>query len=1232
MKIKGTRKKQRIASSVMAVILSFIMMTEPVLATDNGGVTTTSAPEIYASTPNRDDILGGDGDFEEGVTINVNSASGGTWNRTAKGSNGCAASIVKVDDAPSGEYCLYYEYAAAGDPEPSLMYKNYPSIIAAGQTYTLELYVKRMSAEAVPYIQLWERKDGGAAGLIDKFDLLPEGTEATKNIGEWVKITHEFTTGTAVEGANQMRLEIRGLTTAGTSCYFDNLTVVGKKTPSEVAADAFLDKVAAEKAASMQVIQDDGDPTVRKEAIDGVANLLINGDFTMGVENWVPNKHSADYYRWSSSCGTGGIEGVIGPDGAESVEGDGCMEVLPRADRSPAIKHMAYDIQGGAEYQLTFNYKIDAGTTAVPSLQFECFVNTEEPGDTGHIGDIEFDKAPTEFVNDGKWHSYTYRVRVPARTEYMEVFVGQLLGSNGSVYYDDVTFCMTNSASLIYLNQDMKFFYTDMQDENTLLTATVQTNFFPEYADGNVVFQVYDGQTEVWKSEPVAVSDSIATVELPLSNLAEIDTPYVIKATLFDNDTEIDATSRTVYMYDRPTALDENGNYIKFGEDFVPVMGYHVYDANVYSAFGIVDIEHFGVVGEAGMNVIPMRIGETAEQCVATLDYLQSLGLKGMVSLYHSRLPAGHEDNIARTIEVISDERVRNHPALFGYNIADEPFIHELDARQSLENSYRLIRQYDTENIITFVEDLEYMIPESSSFADALIVDPYYAAAGASIYNIIKQAKDDMNFAKPLWGLFQTYIHHTGYFNTLDDVRNNNYQALFAGADGYGYFSISDSGNVSYSYLDQMDDWKDLSWPTTEGYIPLWEVKTPDNAGAGAEVWEGLKSFTAKEAPIIDAYFAAGKGTKTAEEINIEAGYMYHAWTAEDGTDYLAVLNVKGDDVHVDIPVSGASAKIVAGREDTQLYAVTDGELSLDLVNVEALLLEMTDIPASGEAEYALGTGEAVSVKVDADALDGVAVGDTALEADKDYTVDADADTLTFSEEYLEALLPGDYVVKLTYGDVSVEAVLTILAEELSVVTEKSDLGYQKGDEEGAKIYSTGTFSRFQGIKKDGVEVDSANYTAEEGSTVITFTKAYMESLSDGEHVFELVFRDGSINATVQVTTVADEPAPTEAPTEAPTAAPTAAPTEAPTVAPTEAPTTAATEAPSVEPNGDTADDESSDVNDTTDAVADTPSGNSTAGTPETGDDSNMLLWCILFVFAIAGILAIGFVYRRKQK
>ena len=524
---------------------------------------------------------------------------------------------------------------------------------------------------------------------------------------------------------------------------------------------------------------------------------------------------------------------------------------------------------------------------------------------------------------------------------------------------------------------------------------------------------------------------------------------------------------------------------------------------------------------------------------------------------------------------------------MFGYNIGDEPFIHQLDPRQDLENSYRLIRQYDKKNAIMCVEDLEYMVPETSSYLDALILDPYFGAAGATVYTIVDEALKEFNFKKPAWIVLSTYIHQfDGYFNTADDVRNNNYQALLAGTDGVGYFSISDPGNLYSSNLISIDPaWEGLVWPKTEGYIPVWEVKTPTNANAGAEVWDAITAFDKEELPIIGEYFVGNKGTKISEDINIDGGYMYHAWEAEDGTEYLVVLNVKGGDVHVEIPVTGLSAKILAGREDASLYGVKDDKLALDLVNVEALLLEMTDIPVD-EAEYELGTGETVMVKVNAAELDSVSLGETVLEAGKDYTVDAVKGELTITGSYLETLLPGEHIIKISYNNNYVEAVLEIKAEELLISSEKSDLNYQQGDEVGAKIYCSGAFSRFQGIKKDGVEVAPANYKAEEGSTVITFTNAYMEIIGDGEHEFELVYRDGSVKAKVTVTSI---------------------------------------KADDITEDTTNADGTSNDTTEEGSVV------NVVNSSPATGDNNNILLWTILFAVAtLAG--AVVLIHEKKAR
>ena len=48
----------------------------------------------------------------------------------------------------------------------------------------------------------------------------------------------------------------------------------------------------------------------------------------------------------------------------------------------------------------------------------------------------------------------------------------------------------------------------------------------------------------------------------------------------------------------------------------------------------------------------------------------------------------------------------------------------------------------------------------------------------------------------------------------------------------------------------------------------------------------------------------------------------------------------------------------------------------------------------------------------------------------------------------------------------------------------------------------------------DNVLVDSNNYTSESGSTIITFKKEFIDSLSAGEHTLKVVFTDGGVAST----------------------------------------------------------------------------------------------------------------------
>ena len=64
---------------------------------------------------------------------------------------------------------------------------------------------------------------------------------------------------------------------------------------------------------------------------------------------------------------------------------------------------------------------------------------------------------------------------------------------------------------------------------------------------------------------------------------------------------------------------------------------------------------------------------------------------------------------------------------------------------------------------------------------------------------------------------------------------------------------------------------------------------------------------------------------------------------------------------------------------------------------------------------------------------------------------------------------------------------------------------------------SNADYNKFVEVKVDGSVVDPSNYTVTEGSTIVTFTKAFFDSLGEGEHTVEIISEDGVAEAEFEV-------------------------------------------------------------------------------------------------------------------
>lgn len=77
---------------------------------------------------------------------------------------------------------------------------------------------------------------------------------------------------------------------------------------------------------------------------------------------------------------------------------------------------------------------------------------------------------------------------------------------------------------------------------------------------------------------------------------------------------------------------------------------------------------------------------------------------------------------------------------------------------------------------------------------------------------------------------------------------------------------------------------------------------------------------------------------------------------------------------------------------------------------------------------------------------------------------------------------------------------------------------YITDSKEDLVFKANGDFTKFTGIKVDGVSVDARYYTAISGSTIVTLKNEYLATLSVGKHTLEITYTDGAAFCSFEVT------------------------------------------------------------------------------------------------------------------
>lgn len=153
-------------------------------------------------------------------------------------------------------------------------------------------------------------------------------------------------------------------------------------------------------------------------------------------------------------------------------------------------------------------------------------------------------------------------------------------------------------------------------------------------------------------------------------------------------------------------------------------------------------------------------------------------------------------------------------------------------------------------------------------------------------------------------------------------------------------------------------------------------------------------------------------------------------------------------------------------------------------------------------------------------------------------------------------------------------------------ITEGAD-GTWKQDSDGTlKFVANGDFSKFTGVKVDGTLVAADQYTAISGSTIITLKKSYLDTLAIGKHTLTVVYKDGECSTEFEILI----------------------------------------DASSTNNNGSEGEKNTVVKNPVTKPVIKTD----TANVPETGDNSNLVLWVVILF--ISGAVIVGTTVENKKK
>jgi len=1010
--------------------------------------------------------------------------------------------------------------------------------VIGGKTYLLSAQAMRYEGNSIPYLNI-VFYDGNEVetGRIDKVS-----SSQTYNVWEEIMEKELIIPSDTVKAIITVGQRADG------TCFWDDVCLIDKDQISEemrveLISEEFREMLASEAAnATLEVGLPANDINAYDPPYAGQSNLVLNGDFELhsgnSLDYWTLKEEYAQFME-------------VEEDGGDEGAGDACVKMyVPAGDEY--YQQPFYDqwvnVIGGAEYQISYKYKVvttneNGSLSHRPVIKAECWSADQDTPGAGTLLEKSFTASLPE---NGQWFTYTKKLTVPTSVTKVRLLLRTALKGNmdGSttVYHDDLEMYMTQPPEPITLSTDQVFYYSDIAESGIgTITTKTNLNYFPELEGKKLELKIRDltasaeQQQDVYVMEEVYACSAEIVTDFELkwllgNNNSAADHTYEVIATIYGDDagtvvkqtevTRIFITNRpgcvyedgTYHVYDASAANDGNESTPAFAiEPFNPEYAYHVKRSLS---------DKYMKLKESGINVVQVSNPTTTEGAISILDSLKEAGIMGFIALYNNMKPAGHESNIDNTILIVN--AVKDHPALFGYAIMDEPYLHLTEPDEVMQTSYRLIHAIDPNHPVMIMENLPNWVEASSKYADIFCIDPYREASAQFVADFTQEAIAAVENKKPVYVLLEAYRTMLGRYPTPDDLRNNIWQALIKGGAAVGYYSITDSEK------DAAGEYK----------IPIWDALD------GGALWQAICDFNTYEKELAYNHFVFDKSEVYTESAGIGDDYWYSSWKADDGNYYMVVLsmleeadatqevtiplNKEGDEAYGRFNATALSGRITddgAGSAVGEIFAGTDS-LEMTLKGWEAILLRIDSVDA---VEVKLGAYDEEGTVVSAITVPGtdsyyvndvVTINAPVTEGYNfcgwyEAETDNNGVIIGFVGDALSAALEYSFTVT---EDVALAAVYK--AVELKEETEGVSDSYRLSTD-GTLIVEATTEALTE-IKVDGTTVDPSKYTVNTDAGTVTFDKAYAESLSVGEHTVTLVYSGGYAESVLKIVEALD--------------------------------------------------------------------------------------------------------------